>query len=94
MKLLDPNSENVGAVLICAVRYGLGRQTYNITDVISKVIIPIVPEMNDKNLCVMERDIIEQERYGYGDDCDMGAWKKLLDTLTKERKSRGLERMK
>lgn len=93
MKLLDPSNEDVGAVLICAVRYGLGRRTY-ITKLISDVIIPIVPEMNDKNLCVMERDIIEQERYGYGDDCDKSAWMKLLRELTKERVNRGLERCK
>ena len=91
--LLDPNNEDVGAVLICAVRYGLGRRTY-ITKLISDVIIPIVPQMNNKNLCVMERDIVEQERFGYGDECDKDEWMKLLDTLKAEREQRGLEALR
>ena len=88
---LDPNNDNVGAVLISAVRYACGRRTY-MPSIVVNVILPVVAQLNDKNLCCMERDIREQERFGYGDECDRVNWMKLLKALQGEIEKRGIER--
>ena len=88
---LNPNNDNVGAVLISAIRYACGRRTY-MPSIVVNVILPIVAQLNDKNLCCMERDIREQERFGYGDECDRVEWIKLLKALQGEIEKRGIER--
>jgi hypothetical protein len=88
--LLDPNDDNVGAVLLSAVRYALGRRTY-MPGIVVGVILPKVQFLNDKTLCCMERDIVDQEQFGYGDDCDKKDWMRLLEAVKAEREKRGLE---
>lgn len=88
---LDPNNENVGAVLISAVRYACGRRTY-MPSIVVGVITPVIPQLCDKNLCCMERDIREQERFGYGDKCDEVTWLNFLKLLQDEVDKRGLQR--
>lgn len=91
---LNPNNENVGAVLISAVRYACGRRTY-MPSIVVNVILPIVAQLNDKNLCCMERDIREAEKYsgGYGDEkIDKPMWLKFLKEIQDLMDKRGIER--
>lgn len=98
-KMLNPSNDCVGAVLVCAVRYALGRRTY-MPSMVCCVIQYALSDMSDRDICCIERDIIEQgERFKgddtykpYGDDIDKIEWMKLLDALTAERKRRGVER--
>ena len=70
-----------GEIWICAVRYGLGRQTY-ITGVISDFMVENIKEMSPKTKSVMIRDIEECDDYGH--KCDKESWIKLLKELKNE----------
>ena len=56
IKIPDQNND-FGAVLICAVRYCIGRQTY-MPGLVMDFIRPLLPKLDSKTLTVMERDII------------------------------------
>lgn len=90
-KLLDPHDDNVGAVLECAVRYALGRKTYMVS-VVTGVILPVVPDLNNKTLLLMEREIVKHERFF--DSADRKEWITLRDILRQEIDKRNLERWK
>lgn len=91
MNLLDPHDDNVGAVLECAVRYALGRKTYMVS-VVTGVILPVVPDLNNKTLLLMEREIVKHERFF--DNADRKEWITLRDILRREIDKRNLERWK
>ena len=59
-----------------AVRYACGRRTYAAQDT-ANYIYDIVGLLDNKTLCVMLRDIEEQEKISLGDDIDARAWIKL-----------------
>ena len=90
-KLLDPHDDNVGAVLECAVRYALGRKTYMVS-VVTGVISPIVPDLSNKTLLLLEREIVKHERFF--DSTDRKEWIPLRDNLRREIDKRNLERWK
>lgn len=77
-----PVDENLGEMLTWAVRYSLGRRTYAVSDTCNFV-LPLIPYLDERTVCCMQRDIIERKRLGYGDDCDETDWMKLKDALTK-----------
>ena len=86
MPIIDITDDNFGAILNCAVRYALGRQTY-IPLLVMDFIRPLLPFVLDKTLCCMERDIREAAVYGcgYGDpNIDEPAWKKFLEEVQAE----------
>lgn len=67
-------------VLISAVRYCLGRQTY-MPDAVTRWIMARVPELPAETAKIMLRDINEQRRLGerlgketLGDPCDVRTW--------------------
>lgn len=81
-----------GEMMNWAVRYSLGRQTYAVSDTVS-YIKPLVVALDDRTICCMQRDIVEQERLGgYGMDCDKKQWMSLLEVLEREIDRRGIER--
>lgn len=62
------------SVLVCAVRYCLGRRTY-MPDVVTRWIMASVPCLPAETAKIMLRDINDQRRqYGLGDDCDVKTW--------------------
>ena len=87
--IIKIDNEHIGDVLISAVRYALGRRTH-IVGTVSSCMINHVSGMTDRTVQVMERDIFEQQRFGYGDDCDKQDWMKLFSALTAEREKRGV----
>lgn len=74
-------SDTFGAVLNCAVRYSIGRQTY-MPGLVMDVIRPMLPELTLKTLAVFERDIAGAESYGA--EFDEAAWMEFLYSVRKE----------
>ena len=80
-------------MLISAVRYALGRQSY-ITGVTCDFVRSIAPKLSDKCLNIMSKDIMDElVRYHKmklycGMEMDDRAWQYLLDFLRDERNKR------
>lgn len=70
-------------MLISALRYALGRRTY-IVSMAVEYIENELPKLSDQCKKVIIKDIEEQEKFGYGDECDKVRWMHLLERL-KER---------
>lgn len=73
--------QDLDLILICALRYALGRRTY-ITSVVSNSIIDQIPNLGSKSLKVMIRDI--DSIHNLGDQCDIDNWTKLKSMLELE----------
>lgn len=86
------DDDNFGAVINCAIRYALGRQTYMPSLVIG-VVRPMLPLLTPKTIACMERDIREADKFGgYGDETiDKPLWIKFLSELQDFMKERGIE---
>lgn len=50
--------ENIGTLCICAMRYAMGRQTY-MPSLVCEIVEGIIDEFSNKDLVIMERDIIQ-----------------------------------
>ena len=74
---------DISAMLVCAVRYALGRRTY-LVDWTCEFIRNNTHLLLKKYIKVIIRDIEQQKEYGYGDKCDEECWLALLDYLKKE----------
>ena len=76
-------------ILVCAVRYALGRRTY-IVGVVCDYVKAKIRTLSKHCIIILIRDIEEEmercHRLGYtlGDDCDEREWIKLLEVLKKE----------
>lgn len=70
---------------ISAVRYALGRRTY-IVGITCRYMSDIAEELSRKCRDIMMDDIIQQQRFGYGDDCDAQDWMQLLTRLEQIRR--------
>ena len=66
-------------MLICALRYALGRRTY-IVGIIVDYIVGEVPNLSENCKRVMILDV-ENPIGGYGDECDKKKWMRLLKAL-------------
>ena len=77
---INGNKEDLSAMLVCAVRYALGRRTY-IVDWVCEFISNNTNLLIEKDKKVIIRDIEQQKEYGYGDKCDEEDWLALLDYL-------------
>lgn len=75
------------SILICAMRYAIGRQSY-MPSIVAGYINMLLPELSDNMLFVMQRDI--EEAGSYGDPViDKPLWMHLLENIRKERENRG-----
>lgn len=77
------NTEDFGFVCNCAVRYCLMRRRTYAPGAVMGFIKPFLPEMNDKTLYVMARDITDADNLG-----DAPMWAEFLAEIEKERKRR------
>ena len=75
------------SVLICAVRYCLGRRTY-MPDVVTRWIMASVPLLPAETAKILLRDINDQRRLGerigkeaLGDPCDVQTWERFESWL-------------
>lgn len=84
------DDDNFQTILICAVRYSLGRRTY-MPHLVMDYIAPIVPLLSDRTLGVIERDIGEADKMGvgYGDErIDKPRWLKFRQLILSEIENR------
>ena len=88
--LIDSRDEDFGAVLMCAVRYAIGRRTY-MPKLVVDFITPLVPELTTKTLWVLKADINDREKYdALGDPTiDAPIWRELFAVIQKELIKRG-----
>ena len=86
---LNINTEDLGTLCICAIRYCHGRETY-MPDLVRSIIKPMLPLLSDTTLAVMIEDCAFQERmnlYGH-DKIDKPGWLKWKETLETEKAER------
>ena len=92
---IDIKDKDFGALLICAVRYCLGRRTY-MPGLIIDYITPLLPRISDNTLRCMEADLSQPDLYGgFGDEkIDEPIWIKFRCNIQEEiqrRKEKGNE---
>lgn len=75
---------DISAMLVSAVRYALGRQTY-IVNWTCEFIAKNQHLLLEKDKLVILRDIEQQEKYGYGDACDESDWLWLKEKLLEDK---------
>ena len=83
---IDVSDDNFGAVLNCAIRYCLGRRTY-MPKLVMDYVRPLLPDLSDKALWCMEKDILQHKAdgYSYGDpSIDVPAWHEFLFQVQRE----------
>lgn len=84
MKITVDN--DFGAVLVCAVRYCLGRRTYMPGLVTRWIRGNCKGLLKDNDIGVMLDDIDLQRRHGsLGDSCDVQVWEQFEDWLKGQR---------
>lgn len=76
-------AEDISMLLVSAERYALGRRTY-IVSWVCENITNNLHLLTNKDKQVMIRDILDGERYGYGDEFDKQEWLRLLAILERE----------
>lgn len=83
--------EDFGAILNCAVRYCLGRQTY-MPHLVMAYIIPRLPHLSNRTIGTMIRDI--ENAHSYGDESiDKPSWMHFLEMCREEMGNRDCERV-
>ena len=77
--------EDYESILTCAVRYACGRRTYMPSTVI-RYIAPLLPQLSERTLTVLERDIADAGKFGgYGDEyIDKPLWMQFLADIRAE----------
>lgn len=83
--VIPKNDENFGSILICAVRYALGRKTY-MPSVVVDFITPIVRYIDSKTLAVISKEIKSAAKDNkLGDPTiDAPPWKSLYNACVDE----------
>ena len=81
LKIAIPD-EHFESVLICAVRYCIGRRTYMPELVTHWIMGHCKGQLSRKTLGVMQRDI--ETAYSLGDTCDVQTWNAFQVWLNKE----------
>lgn len=79
--MLDVNKSELETLLVCSVRYALGRRSYIVSDV-CRIAGSYLPHISDQTLVVISRDIQSALSTGCaGDDVDHQSWEKLLSAV-------------
>lgn len=91
--MVDATTDDFASMMVCAVRYALGRQS-SMPGIVIGFITPLLPVLSDKAIGCLERDVRDPMTYGcgsYGDEkIDKPGWMRFLAALEEERKKRGL----
>lgn len=84
--------DDFGAVLNCAVRYSIGRQTY-MPSLVTDFIAPLLPYLSDRTLRCFDQDLVDAKwTTGYGDKyIDEPTWLRFHEAVKAERTRRGHE---
>ena len=78
---IDPTDEHLQTILICAVRYSIGRATYMPGLVTGWIMGHMGGKLSENTLGVMKRDIDETPVERRGMECDQGTWARFRDWL-------------
>ncbi|MBR6029198.1 MAG: hypothetical protein IKP40_08900 [Clostridia bacterium] len=82
--MIDPTDEDLQAILMCAVRYAIGRATYMPGLVTDWIMGNMAGKLSYNTLSVMKRDIdmVPVERRGM--DCDQRTWARFREWLDRQ----------
>ena len=83
-------SREFGDMMVCAVRYALGRRSYIVAEV-ARFVSLLSPELHSSSLAVICTDIYEADiRGNLGDETiDAPVWRNLYRTCAEELQKRG-----
>lgn len=86
------NTDDLGTLCICAIRYCQGRRTY-MPDLVRSIVRPLLRELSDRDIYVMIDDCDFQDRCNlYGDELiDKPGWIEWKKELLNEKKRRNLK---
>ena len=93
--MIDPRDRDFGAIITCAIRYCLGRETY-MPHLVMDYVRPLLPELDNRTLVVMVNDIEGTPSLGHT-NIDVPAWQSFLSAVKAElqqRREKGLEQLK
>lgn len=85
--VIDKNDKDFGAILICAVRYALGRRTYMPSLVCEWIQTSCKGQLDLNTLKVLAKDIEDfgkPDPAAYGDTWDERTWKNMLNWCRRE----------
>lgn len=80
------SSEDLGTLLLCSMRYALGRRSY-IVGYVASMIVEYLPLVSTSDVGIMTRELhdeinrAEENGKTLGDKQDHAVWWKLRDTL-------------
>lgn len=76
-------------ILVCAVRYACGRQTY-MPSVVIHYITPLIPYLGENTLHVIDKDLQDAEQVNMLGDplIDAPKWREFHECIKKERRRR------
>ena len=57
--MIDVTTEDFASMMVCAVRYALGRESY-MPSVVIGFITPLIPALSDRAIGCLERDVRDQ----------------------------------
>ena len=90
-----PINEDFGAVLNCAVRYCIGRQTY-MPGLVIGYVTPLLPSLDDRTLRVFERDLSDAKYFG-DEQIDKPMWmafyRSVVEEMDRRAKVNGQDRL-
>lgn len=79
--MLDPTDENLQTILICAVRYAIGRATYMPGLVTDWIMGKMGGKLTENTLGVMKKDIDGVAVSQRGMKCDQRTWARFREWL-------------
>lgn len=82
---MELSETELDTLVVCSVRYALGRRSYIVSDV-CRIVSSCLPHISKNTISVVQRDIqdalISQR---HGDDVDRQSWKGLLRDIHEKR---------
>lgn len=85
------DDDDFGAILNCAVRYSIGRNTY-MPHLVTEFIKPLLPYLNDKTVHCISRDIGSELSKGVG-IAESHTWLNFYEVAKLEHEKRTKERI-
>ena len=83
--MIPADDNDFWGIVICAVRYSLGRRTYMPGLVTDWIMNHCAGLMSKRDITVMLRDIQEmRDSFGLGDSCDVITWENFERWLTQQ----------
>ena len=83
--MLEPitiDTEDFDSIVICALRYCIGRRTY-MPSIVIEFVKPLLSVLDNKTLKVIQKDIKNASNYG-DESIDKPLWMRFLDDVEME----------